>query len=103
MNGVIKVSASTLLETSESFRAQAGNVTNLTNSIVEIVSSLACTWEGEASMSYVSRLRGLEDDIGRLAFTIQEYSNALEEIAEQYRLTDMQNMEEILTLPDHII
>lgn len=103
MEGIIKVSASTLRATSECFRAQAGNVTNLTSSIVEIISSLACTWEGDAAQGYVSKLRGLEDDLGRLSLTIQQYSVALEEIANQYQMADSHNIEEILSLPNHVI
>lgn len=103
MNGIIRVSASTLRATSADFRVQSGNIKNLMDRMMEISTSLSSVWEGQAAQEYVTRLRCLDEDFGRLNTLIQEYSRELEEIAAQYQLVDDQNIEEILALPDCVI
>lgn len=103
MEGILKVNSEQLAQTASEFGSKAGTVGNLTAEMTNMVTGLASAWEGEAASSYVTRFRGLEDDIQMLVRMVQEHSTDLEQMARAYEEAENQNMEEISTLSSDVI
>ena len=103
MVGTIKVNSDQLAQTASEFGAKAGSVGNLTSEMTNLVTSLASSWEGEASSAYVAKFRGLDNDIQLLIRMIQEHSRDLEEMARTYAQAEAQNLEEISSLTSDVI
>ena len=103
MEGIIKVNSEQLAQTAAEFGNKAGVVGNLTSEMTDMVTSLASSWEGEASNAYVTKFRGLDNDIQMLIKMVQEHSTDLEEMARLYQEAENQNMEEISSLSSDVI
>lgn len=103
MEGILKVNSEQLAQTASEFGSKAGAVGNLTSQMTNIVTGLASAWEGEAANAYISKFRGLEDDIQMIIRMVQEHSNDLEEMARTYATAESQNMEEISSLSSDVI
>ncbi len=103
MEGIIKVNSEQLAQTAAEFGSKAGVVGNLTSEMTNMVTSLASSWEGEASNAYVAKFRGLDNDIQMLIKMVQEHSTDLEEMARLYQEAENQNMEEISSLSSDVI
>lgn len=103
MEGILKVDSQQLVQTASEFSSKAGTVGNLTAEMTNLVTGLASAWEGEASSAYVTKFKGLDDDIQKMVRMIQEHSTDLEEMARAYEEAENQNMEEISTLSSDVI
>lgn len=103
MEGILKVNSEQLAQTAAEFGNKAGIVGNLTTEMTNIVTSLASVWEGEASDSYVTKFKGLDNDIQMLVKMVQEHSADLEEMARVYEQAENQNVEEFSTLSSDVL
>lgn len=103
MEGILKVNSEQLAQTASEFGSKAGVVGNLTSEMTNLVTSLASSWEGDAATSYVSKFKGLDNDIQMLIRMVQEHSKDLEEMARAYAQAESQNMDEISSLSSDII
>lgn len=103
MQGIIKVSPQLLVNTSTEFGNQGTNISNLTTSMMDLVVGLSGSWEGEAANTFINKFRGLEDDIQRMIAMVQEHSNDLEEMAQNYQNADDTNASDASGLSDNVI
>lgn len=103
MEGIIRVAPEKLVATAEEFSGQGNAVKALTEQMMGIVTNLCSAWEGEASTAYVTKFKGLEDDIGRLVGMITEHSTDLQEMARIYIEGERKNAEIANSLSDQVI
>ena len=103
MTGTIKVAPKKLIATATDFGNQSKNITTLTSEMINKVSSLASTWEGEAATSYIRKFKSLEKDIQVLNRMIQEHIRDLNQMAESYSATERSNQQDAEALLSGII
>ncbi len=103
MTGTINVSTEKLLQTAGEFSEQGTTISNLTSQMVNEVSALASSWEGDASAQYIAKFKGLEDDIQVMNRMIQEHVSDLEEMAKNYQSAEEANVQEAEALLSDIL
>ncbi|MBS6395832.1 MAG: WXG100 family type VII secretion target [Clostridiales bacterium] len=103
MEGLLRVTPEQLITTSNEFSSKAGTVGSLTSEMMNLVTGLASGWEGEGSTAYISKFKGLEDDIQRMIRMIQEHSADLNEMANAYRTAESQVVELAQSLSSDVI
>lgn len=103
MTGTIKVSPEKLLSTSSEFASRGGRISSLTSQMLNLVSSLSSSWEGEAATAYITKFRSLESDIQVLNRMIQEHVNDLEQMANAYLSAEQSNADDAASLASGII
>lgn len=103
MEGIIKVSPQLLTGTASEFSSQGAAVNSLTGEMMSLITGLSSVWEGDAASAYITKFKGLEDDIQRMIRMIQEHSTDLEEMAQIYTSADVENMEEANALSSDVI
>lgn len=104
MNGTIKVSTSKLASTASSFSSIGSQVKNTTNQIVSIASALSGqVWSGDAATAYTSKLKSLQNDINKIIVMINEHSNDLQQMAQEYERAETTNAATASALASNII
>jgi len=103
MSGQILVTVEELMNTSNEFNAQGSQIASLASDMVNTVTSLSSSWEGEASQAYVTKFKGLEDDIQKMLRMVNEHVKDLQEMAVQYQSVEQQNLNDIETLSSDVI
>ena len=103
MEGIIKVSPQLLTSTASEFGNQGNVINTLTGEMMNLITGMASTWEGDAATAYITKFRGLEDDIQRMVRMVQEHSRDLQEMARIYSDADMANAEEANSLSADVI
>ena len=103
MDGIIRVSPQLLTTTASEFANQGSAVSNLTNEMMSLITNLTNTWEGEAATAYITKFRGLEDDIQKMVRMVVEHSRDLEEMARIYMEADNANADEANSLSADVI
>ena len=63
MEGILRVTPAELISISNDFSAKGNAISSLTAEMTNQVSSLTSAWEGEAATAYITKFRGLDDDI----------------------------------------
>ena len=103
MTGTIKVSPEKLTATAGEFSSEGSNMTNLVSEMINIVSSMNSTWEGDASVAYITKFNSLESDLQVLNRMIQEHVSDLKEMANLYRTAEQSNADDASSLASGII
>lgn len=103
MTGTIKVSPQKLLSTSSEFGSRGNTISALTSQMINLVSSLSSTWEGEAATAYITKFKSLESDIQFLNRMIQEHVSDLEQMANAYSSAEQSNADDAASLASGII
>lgn len=103
MNGTIKVTPEKLTAAAQDFQSQGNNISSLTGEMMNLVTSLNHVWEGEAGQAYITKFKGLEDDIQLMIKMINEHVTDLNEMAREYQTTESSVMDEINTLSSDVI
>ncbi|GAA0793298.1 hypothetical protein GCM10008910_08030 [Faecalicatena orotica] len=103
MEGIIKVSPQLLTNTASEFSSQGTAVNSLTGEMMNLITGMSSTWEGDAAAAYINKFKGLEDDIQRMVRMIQEHSSDLEEMAQVYAQSDSANADEANSLSSDVI
>lgn len=93
MDGLLRVTPEQLITTSNEFSNKAGTVGNLTTEMMNLVTGLSGSWEGEGATSYITKFKSLEDDIQKMVRMIQEHSTDLNEMATAYKTAEDQVVE----------
>lgn len=103
-SGILKVSPEKLQATASSFEGSASKVSNLTQQMTNIVTSLSGQiWSGEAATAYVNKFNGLQDDMTRIYKMIQEHSQDLTQMAQEYIRAEAANTELANSLSSDVI
>ena len=103
MTGTIKVSPEKLTATAGEFSTEGSNMSSLVSEMINIVTSMNSTWEGDASMAYITKFNSLESDLQVLNRMIQEHVNDLEELANLYRTAEPSNADAAASLSSGVI
>jgi WXG100 family type VII secretion target len=85
MTGTLRVTPEKLISTAQSFSASAGNVQNLTASMLSTIDNLNSTWAGEAATAYYTKAHGLQESINKMVRMINEHSTDLQAMAQAYQ------------------
>lgn len=103
MEGIIRVAPEQLISTAGEFSNQGSSISALTGDMMQLVTGLSSVWEGEAATAYMTKFKGLEDDIQRMIRMVQEHASDLEEMASVYRESDKAGADEASGLLSDII
>ena len=103
MEGIIKVSPEQLISTAGEFSNQGSSISALTGEMMQLVTGLSSVWEGEAATAYMTKFKGLEDDIQRMIRMVQEHASDLEEMASVYTQSDKTGADEASGLLSDVI
>lgn len=101
--GIIKVSPEKLIATADEFGKEGFIMSGLVNQMINIVSSMSSTWEGEASTAYINKFKNLECDIQVLNRMIQEHVGDLEQMSNLYSSAERSNSDDAASLTAGII
>lgn len=103
MTGIIKVTPQKLNTTAEEFKNQSTNISTLTNEMMNKITALSSSWEGDASQAYITKFKSLEKDIQMLQRMIQEHVSDLQQMAAEYAAAEQSNTQEANALLSGII
>lgn len=103
MEGIIKVSPELLISTAGEFNNQGTAISTLTGEMMQLVAGLSSAWEGEAATAYMTKFKGLEDDIQKMIRMVKEHATDLEEMARIYQDADIKGSEEAGSLSADVI
>lgn len=103
MTGTIKVSPEKLTATAQEFSQQGSNMSSLVSEMINIVSGMNSSWEGDASVAYITKFNSLESDLQVLNRMIQEHVTDLEEMANLYRTAEQSNADDAASLSSGVI
>lgn len=103
MEGILRVTPAELISISNDFSAKGNAISSLTAEMTNQVSSLTSAWEGEAATAYITKFRGLDDDIQLMNRMIQEHVADLQEMANTYSQAEATNLSNIETLTSDVI
>ena len=84
MEGIIKVSAQELINTSNEFQSRNTAINDITGQMLTQARNLGSQWEGDASATYINKFNELEDDMQMINNKIAEHVKDLQEMAQQY-------------------
>lgn len=103
MDGLLRVTPEQLITTSNEFANKASTVGSLTTEMMNLITGLSSGWEGEGATAYITKFKGLDDDIQKLTRMIQEHSSDLNEMAEAYKKAEGQVVELAQSLSSDVI
>ncbi len=103
MTGIIRVTPERLIAASQEFSTQGSTIANLTSQMVNLATALSSSWEGDASNTYITKFKSLENDIQVMNRMIQEHSNDLMQMAEMYSSAEEANIDDASSLASNII
>lgn len=103
-SGFLKVTPETLQTTATSFEGTGSTVSNLTQQMTAIATSLSGqVWSGEAATAYVNKFNGLQDDMDKLYKMIKEHSDDLNQFAQTFISAEKKNADIANSLSSDVI
>ena len=100
MADLINVTPEKLKATASSFQQAGKDVKKTTSDMLQLVRGISSSiWSGEASSIYLGKFNGLDADIAK----IEEESQHLTTIAQEYQLAEEQNKQVAATLKNNVI
>ena len=103
MTGIIRVNPNDLINAAAGFGTRGSTVSALTSEMTTLVTGLSADWEGEAATTYITKFKGLEDDIQLMNRMIQEHVTDLQEMAAKYTDVESENVQAASTLSSDVI
>ncbi len=103
MTGTIKVSQDKLIQTAEAFGTENGKISGYMSEMMNIITGLASSWQGDASTAYITKFKSLESDIQTINRMIQEHVSDLEQMAQTYSSAEQQNVDDSESLPTTVL
>lgn len=91
ISGTLRVDPDKLISAADAFKSQGNTIQNLTQQMLQTVTSLNGSWEGEAQNSYFTRFKALEGDMNQIQQKINEHVSDLQEMAQIYKGTESGN------------
>ena len=103
MADLINVTPEKLKATASSFQQAGKDVKKTTSDMLQLVRGISSSiWSGEASSIYLGKFNGLDADIAKMCKMIEEESQHLTTIAQEYQLAEEQNKQVAATLKNKI-
>ncbi len=103
MQGILRVTPNELIAISNEFSGKGSTISALTSEMTNQVVNLSSIWEGDAASAFVTKFRGLDDDIQLINRMIQEHVNDLQEMANTYAQAESANLNDIEGLTSDVI
>lgn len=103
MQGQLLVTPEEMKATADNLEGLQGQVTTITQQMLDEARNLANIWEGEAASSYINKFNSLEDDMEKMRNMVREHVNDLREMADLYAKAEDANASEINSLPSDAI
>lgn len=103
MEGTLKVTPELLISAADDFSSKGQTISSLLNEMMNMVTALSSIWEGDAESAYVTKFKGLEDDIQLLLRMVNEHSTDLKEMAGEYNKAETESLDAINTLSSDVI
>ncbi len=103
MEATLKVAPEQLMNTANEFSSIGNQVRSITAETMEKMTNLSGIYESEEATAYITKARGLEDDIAKLNAMIQEHVNDLNEMAQRYIDANTSVSDLISTLSSDVI
>ncbi len=103
MEGHIKVAPDSLIAVSGEFEGQASSLQTLTGQMMTLIQSLSASWNGDASIAYLNKFKGLEGDMTKMYRMVSEHSKDLSEMATAYKTAENANVEATQALLNNIL
>lgn len=103
MANIIKVEPGKLRSASGEFASASTQIRNATSAMTQAVTSLSgSVWSGDAATAYVNKFNGLQDEIARIDKMIQEHSQDLANMANEYEKAETTNQQNAGALKETI-
>lgn len=103
MEGILRVTPETLIQTSGEFSSIGSQMKSLTNEMLELVRGLLSEWEGEAASAYSHKFDSLSPDMDKLYRMVQEHVQDLQEMAKEYQTAESSNNEQSGALESSVV
>ena len=95
MEGIIKVETQKLRQTANEFGNVSSQIRNLTGNMVQTISQLTgSVWSGDAANAYITKFKGLDDEMTKIDRMIREHVNDLNEMASEYDRAEQANQQQ---------
>lgn len=104
MADLINVTPEKLKATASSFQQTGQDVKKTTSDMLQLVKGISSSiWSGEASSSFIAKFSGLEADITKMCKMIEEESQHLTAIAQEYQMAEAQSKQVADALKNNVI
>lgn len=103
MEGIINVAPEKLIEAAGEFGNQSTQLQGITTQMMDLITAAASIWTGDAAAAYITKFKGLQDDMDRMFRMVQEHSSDLQEMATAYNTAETNNAQTAEALNDNII
>ena len=103
MQGQLLVTPEEMKSTADDLEGVQGQITSITQQMLDEARNLANIWEGEAAASYINKFNSLEDDMEKMRNMVREHVNDLREMAGLYENAEKLNESEANSLPSDAI
>ena len=103
MEGILRVTPAELISISNEFSGKGSTISSLTSEMTNQVTGLSTIWEGDAATAFVTKFRGLDDDIQLMNRMIQEHVQDLQDMANAYSQAESANLSDIEGLSSDVI
>ena len=100
---LIKVDTNKMVSTADTLSGQGKTVISYTDEMVALATTISTYWTGEASQTYVTKLKKLQNDITIMNNMIQEQVQDLKSIAQTYAATEKSNIEQSNALLNDVL
>lgn len=100
----LKVSPQQLKSKSDEFSSKASKVQGITNNMFSLIKQLnGAVWSGTAATAYTKQFNQLDDDCKKMFKMIKEFSDDLNEIANEYSAAEKANEATSRSLKTNVI
>lgn len=94
MANIIKVEPGKLRAASADFSSASAQIRSATSAMTQAITSLSgSVWSGDAATAYVNKFNGLQDEIAKIDKMIQEHSQDLTQMANEYEKAETANQQ----------
>jgi len=88
MEGQLLVTPEELQKTAGEFSAEGSTVKGITSEMMNLVTELTSTYEGDAATAFLTKFKALQEDMNQIDAKIQEHVNDLNEMAANYQTAE---------------
>lgn len=103
MQGTLLVTPEEMKSTADNLEGVQGQITTITQQMLDEARNLANIWEGDAATAYINKFNTLEDDMEKMRNMVREHVNDLRQMAGLYEQAEQANESEANSLPSDAI
>lgn len=91
ITGTLKVTPQKLESTATEFANESTKIRNLTQQMINKVTSMNNIWQGDAQQAYVNKFKSLDGDMAQIVLLIKEHVDDLKAMAANYKQAESDN------------